>query len=120
MAESLPPKAHVLVIDDEAPICRVVTRILETRGFAASSVSEQGSILDTLRGGHFDVILLDRSMITTDSMDLVHQIREQSPAAKLLFFTGEIVDPASEALVDGVIQKPINGRQLAETLQRLL
>jgi DNA-binding NtrC family response regulator len=97
-----------------------VTRIWETRGFRASSVSEEGAILDTLRAGHFDVILLDRSMVTTGSTNMVHQIRELSPGAKLLYFTGEFVDPASEALVDGVIQKPINGSQLAETIHRLL
>jgi CheY-like chemotaxis protein len=120
MSDSPHTPARVLVVDDEAPICRVVTRILESRGFIAESVSSPEAVTRTVRDGNFDVVLLDRSMVKQENGDLVADLRLASPRAKIIYFTGELVSAVEQQSVDGVIQKPVNGKTLAETLRRVL
>ncbi|GEM_PF-1219411 len=112
--------ARVLVVDDEEAICRVVTRTLERNGFEAHSISDPEELASTLASRTFDIVLLDRSMGTTQGSALVPLFRQMAPEAKILFFTGEFVDAAEVAKVDGVVQKPINGKMLAETLRKVL
>jgi DNA-binding response OmpR family regulator len=97
-----------------------MTRTLERQGFTAASVSAASELESTLCSSEFDVVLLDRSMEPPDGSTLVSVVREYAPRAKLLFFTGEFVDPDQRALVDGVVQKPINGKQLAAIIHELL
>lgn len=114
------PAARVLVIDDEAAVCRVVTRLLESRGFIAEGVIELEAIEGALKDGLFDIILLDRSVAKKSNNGLLAELRKAAPTAKILFFTGELVPAHEEAMVDGIIQKPVNGRELEEALRRLL
>ncbi len=111
---------RVLVVDDESAICRIMTRTLVRLGFSAASVSTAAELATALEGESFDVVLLDRSMELPDGASLVPVVRRHAPAAKLVFFTGEFVEPEERKLVDGVVQKPINGKQLATVLRALL
>jgi DNA-binding response OmpR family regulator len=110
---------RVLVVDDEAAICRIVTRTLKRNGFEADSVSSRVELEARLQVGEFQVILLDRSMDVDDNDRLLPVVRRLAPSAKVLFFTGDYVEPSEVAEVDGVVQKPINGRALADTLRAL-
>ena len=112
--------ARVLVIDDESAICRIMTRTLERQGFEASCVSEVSAVATTLESSQFDIILLDRSMSLTDGKPLLPVVLAHKKQAKVLFFTGELVDKSELEFVDGVVQKPINGSDLAMTLRRVL
>lgn len=112
--------ARVLVVDDELAICSIMTRTLERQGFSAASVSAASELASMLQSAAFDVVLLDRSMAMPDGSELVTVVRRHAPQAKLLFFTGEFVDAEQSALVDGVVQKPVNGKQLAALLHELL
>lgn len=120
MDGSPPTNARVLVVDDETAICRIMTRTLERQGFSAESVSAATELEAMLQNAEFDVVLLDRSLDLPDGSELVPFVRKHAPRAKLLFFTGEFVDAEQRELVDGVVQKPINGKQLAALLHELL
>jgi DNA-binding response OmpR family regulator len=111
---------RVLVIDDEPAICRIVTHSLKRNGFDVESISDPLLVEATLNNADFHVILLDRSMSGFKGSSLVPLLREQAPQAKILYFTGEFVDAEEVATVDGVVQKPINGKELTETLRRVL
>jgi DNA-binding NtrC family response regulator len=112
--------ARVLVVDDETAICRNVTRTLNRNGFEADSVSSVEALQSILRATPYDVILLDRSMDAPEGGSLLQLVKSLAPSAKVLFFTGEYVDPEEVALVDGVVQKPINGTALADTLRKIV
>jgi DNA-binding NtrC family response regulator len=120
MARAEDGAVSVLVVDDEAAICRIVTRTLERNGFLAKSVSVAANVRSALEVESFDVVLLDRSMENPEGGPLLDLVRRLAPQAKVLFFTGEYVDPEEVERVDGVVQKPINGAALAEALRRVL
>ena len=112
-------KTSVLVVDDEPAICRVVTHTLKRNGFDAVSVSDPAQLDEILQSSTFHIILLDRSMGTIQGSSLLPELRQKAPLAKILYFTGEFVAPEEEAHVDGVVQKPVNGKQLTETLRQV-
>lgn len=120
MVDSPLTAVRVLVIDDESAICRIMTRTLERQGFSTASVSIATEVEPMLLSAVFDVVLLDRSMEMPDGSHLVPVVRRHAPSAKVLFFTGEFVEAEQRALVDGVVQKPINGKQLAAVILELL
>lgn len=112
---------RVLVIDDEPAICRVVSLTLKRHGFEVHSVSDTEEIGPTLKSAEpFQVILLDRTMGAVRGRDLLPGIRAAAKDAKVLYFTGELVDPEEAKGVDGVVQKPISSTQLNETLWQVL
>ena len=119
MIESDIEKTSVLVVDDEPAICRVVTHTLKRNGFDAVSVSDPAELDEILKSSTFHIILLDRSMGTIQGSSLLPELRKKAPLAKILYFTGEFVAPEEEAHVDGVVQKPVNGKQLTETLRQV-
>ena len=110
----------VLVVDDEVAICRVVSRTLERNGFEAESVSSPHELSGVLTTKKFDVVLLDRSLGVVDGADLLPLVKEHAPHAKVLFFTGDLVDSSELSGVDGVVQKPINGKTLATKIREVL
>lgn len=112
-------KTSVLVVDDEPAICRVVTQTLRRNGFDAVSVSDPAELSKVFQSATFHIILLDRSMGNVQGSSLLPDLRKRAPQAKILYFTGEFVAPEDEAQVDGVVQKPVNGKQLTETLRQL-
>lgn len=112
---------RVLVIDDEPAICRVVALTLKRHGFEVESVSDAQAITSMLNEERpFDVILLDRTMGTIKGRDLLPGIRIAAPDAKVLYFTGELVDEQEAKMVDGVVQKPVKSMDLTATLREVL
>jgi len=108
---------RVLVVDDEPALRRLVKSGLTRYGYvveSAGSVAEAEKALEEL--DDFGAVLLDRSLGPEDGADLVPTIRSRMPGARLYFFTGEFVSSDEAATVDGVIQKPLNIRKLAEVL----
>ncbi len=121
MPEDTEADVRVLIVDDEPAICRIVTHTLSRNGFSSASVSDPALIEETLESsGPFSIILLDRSMGSVRGAELVPMLRRKAPHAKILYFTGEFVEPEEVATVDGVVQKPVNGKQLTETLRGVL
>lgn len=116
--ESSPQQGmRVLVVDDEPALRRLVKSGLTRYGYvveSAGSVAEAEKALEEL--DDFGAVLLDRSLGPEDGADLVPTIRSRMPGARLYFFTGEFVSSDEAATVDGVIQKPLNIRKLAEVL----
>ena len=111
---------RVLVIDDEPAICRIVAHTLKRNGFEVESVSDPTLVEEAVCAQEFQVILLDRSMGGFKGSTLVPLLRRCAASAKILYFTGEFVEADEVATVDGVVQKPVNSKQLTETLLSVL
>ena len=64
-----------------------------------------------------DVVLLDRSMPDAPGEAFVSRIRELSPRARILFFSGQTIDAKLEALVDGLVLKPVGQDDLLAAIR---
>ncbi|MCX5784952.1 MAG: response regulator transcription factor [Elusimicrobia bacterium] len=74
---------RILIVEDEADVALVVTKILEGRDV---HISTTGSIKETeelLEKEAFDIIIMDRMLPDGDSVQIFKKLKE-SPALKLL------------------------------------
>jgi PAS domain S-box-containing protein len=113
--------AHVLLVEDEAAIRKVVHRLLESVGNRVTALGgtvEALARLPDLRD--VSVVLLDRSMPDGLGETIIPELRRVLPGARVLLFTGQDVEPAVAALADGVLAKPVTGDDLLRAVDHAI
>jgi DNA-binding response OmpR family regulator len=118
--------AHVLVIDDEAPI-RLLCRVnLEAAGVEVSEAEDGKSGLAVAREERPDVILLDVMMPGMDGWQVFDELLQDEKTASIpvVFLTAraELRDQARGLELGGVdyVTKPFNPLDLAPMIEDLL
>jgi len=117
---------HVLVVDDEPAIVRVVTRILTALGYRATGVSGGAAALAAFEADRtgFDVLFTDFTMPRVTGLGLIDQLRLHRPGLPIVLATGHAdgVDRhvAAEHGVAAFITKPFTTRLVAEAVHKAL
>jgi CheY-like chemotaxis protein len=121
-AAQVPTRRYrILLVDDEQPIRRAVSAVLADAGFAVDDAASGALALERLRADPaVDLILLDRSMPTSPGETFLPALRDLAPAAKIVLFTGQRVEPELRARVDGVLAKPATVDDLCDAINGLL
>ena len=93
-----PPPLDVLVVDDEAAICDILSRLLSARGHAVLTATGGEQALRLAETSGFDVVISDLRMPGIDGRELIHRLRRLPAFAttRFLLSTGDFT--ASEAL----------------------
>ncbi len=114
--------AAVLVVDDEGAIRYSVTKTLERVGYHVVTASSGEEALDILSTQTFDVVLTDIRMPGISGVDLLAQIKEQSPDAVVILMTGYAsLGTAVESLRLGAhdyLIKPSTSEDIRESVNR--
>jgi len=116
----------VLVIDDEASIRRLATRVLEQRGFVVKAARNGIEGLQLFERHQTDVtlVLLDRTMPGLSGEEVLARIRQLRRETRVLLSSGYTEDSEDErALASGAagfIAKPYKSRQLITAVRRVL
>jgi two-component system alkaline phosphatase synthesis response regulator PhoP len=114
--------ATVLVVDDEGAIRYSVTKTLERVGYQVVTASSGEEALDILASQGFDVVLTDIRMPGISGVDLLAQIKEQSPDAVVILMTGYAsLGTAVESLRLGAhdyLIKPSTSEDIRESVGR--
>ncbi|MFO0722556.1 MAG: response regulator [Myxococcota bacterium] len=124
-AAEQPPKARVLVVDDELHIRQVIPRMFPSLEIVCEA-SGRGALARIHQGERFDVILCDVMMPELTGMDVHRELRQVEPemADRLIFMTGgTFSEGANEYLSDCanvLITKPIGRAELTEAIHRTL
>ena len=122
--EKAPPRARVLVVEDEAYVRESLVAILRARGFDASAASSVGDAVAHLAKAPVDVVLSDLRMPGADGLELVRRMQASSPETPVVILTGHgTVASAVECLKAGAsdyILKPADPEALEVALQRAL
>ena len=116
--------AHLLLIDDEAPIRASLREILEYEGH---KVSEAGTGMDGILMANkttFDAIFCDVKMPQMDGLDVLDMLAKKNVAAPVVMISGHgTVETAVDALKKGAydfIQKPLDLNRVLVTLRNVL
>jgi PAS domain S-box-containing protein len=115
------PGWKILLVDDEEPVRRTLSWLLEEAGYRcsfAASAAEAIAVLEASPGVH--LILLDRSMPGGLSPAEILRLQELAPGCRLLLHTGQPPPPSLARLVDGVLLKPASRELLLERIAALL
>jgi CheY-like chemotaxis protein len=116
---------RVLVVDDEPEIVRMLTRMLESRGYRATAFTSSEQALAEFRRdpGAFDAIITDQTMPHVTGLALARAVRELRPEVPVIITTGYGEKVTSEFLkrdVAGFAAKPFDAATLTATLRKVL
>jgi signal transduction histidine kinase/CheY-like chemotaxis protein len=112
----------VLVVDDDADVRAVATRILERRGFSVLTAADGLSGLEVFReqAGGLACVLLDMTMPHMSGEEAFRAMRRLDPDTPIILMSGyneqEVISQFAGRRLAGFLQKPFT----AEDLRRLL
>ena len=118
------PKARILIVDDEPIVCERLGAEMERLGLDVVTCLESGEALERLSREAFDVVVTDIKMRGATGIDIVHFVRDERPATKVIVITGfATVETARAALKGGAVDfipKPFRMRQLRDLVAKIL
>ncbi|MBI3977455.1 MAG: GAF domain-containing protein [Chloroflexi bacterium] len=102
---------HVLVVDDEPLVRRVVEEYLHIDHHAVETAGGGVEALEKLQSGSFDLVVTDRAMPGMSGDQLAVAVKEHSPDTRVIMLTGfgNLMQASGESPrgVDGVVGKPV-------------
>ena len=130
-SESASPKSTddrkgVLVIDDEAIVCRIVTMALQRAGLDVSVAEsgEAGIEVFQAEPGRFPVALVDWKLPGMDGKETVARLRSINPAVKIIASSGfaqsEAEELFHEARINDYLQKPYRMSELIAIVNKYI
>jgi len=107
---------HILVIDDEEPIRRLLQKELANSRREVHVAENGAKAMAMVRDQWFDVVIMDLRLPDVTDLDLLIRIRESIPHIEVIMITGHgDIDSAVQAMKLGAcdfIRKPFNLDQL--------
>jgi K+-sensing histidine kinase KdpD len=115
---------RILVIDDEPNVIRFCQRALEKQGFEVKGALRGEEGLQLLKGGGFDLTLLDVKLPGRDGLDVLSTIQEVDPEMAVIIITGHgTMKVAVRALRSGAqdfLLKPFTPEEFVASVQKVL
>ena len=119
--------ARIIVIEDEAAIRRLVTRILGRNGHEIREAANGRDGVALHRADPADLVITDLFMPEQDGIETIQQIREFAPATPILAMSGGGARGSTDTLADAellgahaVLQKPFSPEELEREVAALL
>ena len=78
---------HVMIVDDEGAMVRMVQRHLEGEGFLVTPLSRGPDAIAALAREEYDVILTDLVMSDVDGLAVLREAQRLQPAARVILMT---------------------------------
>ena len=114
----------VLLVDDDAPILRMLARTLAAEGYAVSAVRDGGAALAQVERSMPDVIVLDVAMPGIDGLAVTRRLRAKGlPVPILLLTARDAIEERVAGLdagADDYLVKPFAPEELTARLRALL
>ncbi len=114
----------ILVVDDDAPIRRMLDRTLAAEGYAVEAAADGGEALAAVERSAPDLIVLDVSMPGLDGLAVCRRLRAKGLATPVLLLTArdEVPDRVAglDAGADDYLVKPFATDELLARIRALL
>jgi DNA-binding NtrC family response regulator len=114
-------KPSILVIDDDASILRVFTRVLEKRGFFVATARSGREAWEKVRTKSFDATLIDVGLPDMEGTDLMRRMGDLSPKMVKIVFTGSPLQESSleatKTFADAFLLKPVKPETFLNILE---
>lgn len=114
---------RILVIDDDAELCKLVARFLSAEGFRVETVRTSTQGLERARSGEHQLIVLDVMLPGLDGFEILRRLRAESRTPVLMLTArGDDLDRilGLEIGADDYLPKPFNPRELAARIRAIL
>jgi DNA-binding response OmpR family regulator len=114
---------RVLVVEDDQPLVRIMTKSLESNGFEVTSAYDGEDGLRAARDDRPDAIVLDLQLPRLNGVDLCRRLRSEGNSVPILMLTARSTVPdrigGLDAGADDYLVKPFSLGELAARLRAL-
>ena len=118
------PKAHLLIVDDEANTLASLSRAFRLAGHEATVCDNAGKALELAKAQNFDLILSDVVMPGKDGLTLLEELKAQGVTTPVVMMSGQAhIEMAVRATRLGALdflEKPISSDKLLLTVENAL
>ncbi|MBB4661247.1 response regulator transcription factor [Conexibacter arvalis] len=118
------PQQTVLVVDDDAPVRRMLERTLAAEGWSVQAVADGGAALAAVERAVPDAVVLDVAMPGLDGLAVARRLRGKGLATPILLLTARdaVSDRVAglDAGADDYLVKPFATEELSARLRALL
>jgi DNA-binding response OmpR family regulator len=120
------PRFTVLVIDDDAPLRRLIVKTLQGQGIDAMEAADGAEGLEAFMAGRgkIDLVILDLMMPGMNGLDLAAELERRRPGVKILYVSGLGASIAMDSILresaDRVLLKPFTQEALLDRVAHLL
>lgn len=115
---------NILVVDDKKDLCSVLEQFISGWEFEPKTVNNPLKVPDELDRCFYNVVLLDIRMPEKSGIEVIPDIREQSPDTKIIFMTGyadkETVIKSLRLGAFDFLEKPFEKDLLYHAIRRAL
>jgi DNA-binding NtrC family response regulator len=115
---------QILVIDDDAEMCGLLSDVLKGEGFSVLAIGESLEASRILRKEEFDVIITDLKMKGLKGLDLLEEAKKVAPLTPVIIITAfGTIQSAIQAMKLGAydyITKPFQIDELVLTVKKAL
>ena len=123
--ETFTRQSNIMVVDDEATVCRSVEKILSRRGYQVAQALCVSEALDTMEAGaKYDLVIADLMMPQVGGIELLKIVQERWPKTPVLIITGYAsIASAVEATrygAVGYLPKPFTPEELEQAVEKVL
>ena len=122
-AVAVTDQPHILVVDDDPAVCRMLARYFSDEGFRVTTVENGIAMHECIEREKIDLVLLDLVLPGEDGIQLAKAIRARSDVA-IIMLTGrsEMVDRVVglEVGADDYISKPFHLREVHARVKSVL
>ena len=117
--------AMILVIDDEAPMRRLIGRILKTRGHVVEEAVDGRQGLELFRQRRPALVISDIVMPVGEGIETIRQIRQEAPDMPILAISGGsnqtlYLRAANNLGASASLEKPFEPDDLVAAVENLL
>ncbi|MGI9406253.1 MAG: response regulator [Hyphomicrobiaceae bacterium] len=115
--------AHILVVDDEAAVRRLLRSCFELEGYAVSEAETGGQAHDILNAAPVDLITLDLNLGSEDGFTIAREIRAHTDVPIVMVTgKGDTIDTVVglEIGADDYITKPFHVREVLARVKTVL
>ena len=118
------PEAAILVVDDDAPIRRMLDRTLSAEGYAVATAADGGEALAAVERSTPDLVVLDVGLPGVDGLSVSRRLRAKGLAVPVLLLTARDSVPdrvaGLDAGADDYLVKPFATEELLARIRALL
>jgi two-component system, NtrC family, nitrogen regulation response regulator NtrX len=120
----LPPKAHLLIVDDEGNTLASLSRAFRLAGHEATVCDNAAKALELAKAQHFDLIFSDVVMPGKDGLALLEELKAQGVTSPVVMMSGQAhIEMAVRATRLGALdflEKPVSTDKLLLTVDNVL
>ncbi|MCH8827263.1 MAG: response regulator, partial [Chloroflexi bacterium] len=114
---------RILLIDDETPMLRMLTGMLEDLNYAVTGYMDPIKAL-AIKDQKFDLVITDQTMPGMTGLDVARQLKQSNISTPVILMTGYLDDQVSlEARALGIrhfLAKPVRMSTLSRTIEKVI